>query len=259
MSESYLTGKGFIGSRLAQKVEATAIPHDKILQTQLEDYRNFYFLSTYGNMAHHKDEDMMYKANVTDLVDVLIKSRDIDFDSFVFMSSSSVKLRTQTTYSRLKRAAEEILLAFMERHDRPVCIIRPMSVTGVGEQSEHLIPTLIRSCYTGQEVPFVPHPVHDFIDVEDVVHGIMVLSSLGARGIFELGMGESYSNQQVLEMVEEATGEKANIKIVESLRPYDNKDWVSRNLKARNHGWYPRKSLEMSIYEMVKDYEKNKL
>lgn len=252
----YGTGiSGFVGSHLSKKLDITAIPHEKLLDTKLKPFDYFYFLSSYGNLASQTEESEIYEANIGDLLYVLMQAKNIPFKSFVYMSSSSVKLRTQTTYSRTKKAAEEILLAVMEGHNLPICIIRPFSVTGVGEQNEHLIPTLIRSCLEGTKINFVPEPRHDFIDVEDVVAGIINLSEHGARGIFEFGTGKSYSNQEVLDIVEKVTGKKANINIVPTMRTYDTDNWVSTNFKSRGWGWMPQISLEESIRNMVRDYK----
>jgi nucleoside-diphosphate-sugar epimerase len=252
--------KGFLGRHLTSQIEGcTPIPHEDIGIVSFSDYDRFYFLSTYGNMYSHTDTAETVKANVTDLVNVL---RQTDFDhgqpfkSFVFISSSSVRLKRQTTYSRAKKAAEEILLAYMEKYNAPICIVRPFSITGVGEQPEHLIPTLIRSCMTGEPMDFVQNPVHDFIDVSDVVAGMLNLSQHGAKGIFELGTGKAYTNQQVREIVERVTGKKANVNVVPQLRDYDNQDWSSMNYRARMYGWLPKKSLEQSITEMVEAYKK---
>lgn len=247
----YITGStGFIGSHLSKKLEATSIPHDKLSSYKLEPFTHFYFCSSYGNLASHTDEDQIYKANIEDLIDILKQAKNIKFKSFVFLSTSSVMLRTQTTYSRCKRAAEEILLAFMERHDLPVCIIRPFSVTGSGEQAEHLIPTLLRAAATGETINFVPNAVHDWIDVDDLVEGIISLSEHGARGIYQLGTGKGTTNQEVLNLVEEVTGNKIKINIVDRMRAYDNQEWVSNNYKARGFGWLPKKTLKDSIKEM---------
>lgn len=240
---------GFIGSHLSKKLDIIPIPHDAIQKVKLKPFQFFYYLSTYGNLASHTNEDEIYKANIEDLISILKQIKNFRFKSFVFMSSSSVMLRTQTTYSRCKRAAEEILLAFMEKHDVPVCIIRPFSVTGVGEQKEHLIPTLLRTAKTGETIPFVQEPVHDYIDVDDVVSGIISLSEHGARGIYQLGTGKGYTNQQVLDLVEKITGKKITVNIVENMRAYDNQNWVSDRFTARKYGWLPRKSLYQSIKE----------
>lgn len=207
-------------------------------------------------MAGHKDAFEMLRANIEDLAWILSQARAsarlYSIESFVYLSSSSVTLPVQTPYSRTKRAAEEMIQALPIPH----CIVRPFSVTGVGEQKAHLIPTLISSCFEGTEVKFVPGPTHDYVDVEDVVNGLITLADNKAIGIFEFGTGIATSNQQVLEIVEKMTGKKANIRAVESLRSYDNANWYSTNLRsARAHGFRITKTLEDSIKEMVEDYE----
>lgn len=246
----YLTGKGFIGSHLFDKIDAVHIPHDKISTIKLKSFTHFYYLSSYGNLASHTDDDMIYKANIEDLISILKQAKHFRFKSFTYISTSSVMLKTQTAYSRCKRAAEEILLAFMEKHDLPVCIVRPFTVVGVGEPEEHLIPTLLRATKSGETVNFVEAPTHDFIDVDDIVSGIISLSEHSARGIYQLGTGIKVTNQQVLDLVEEVTGKKIKVNVVEQMRAYDNPDWVSYNYKARGYGWLPRVRLKESIQKM---------
>lgn len=256
----YVTGSsGFLGSHLVKALkdkEVIAVPHKEISSFAYEPFDSFYFLSTYGNMAFHTSEQKIIQANVIDLIRVMERVIHYDFKSFVFVSTSSVKLKIQTMYSRTKRAAEEILLSYMEKYKKPICVVRPYSITGVGEQPVHLIPTLIRSCLEGEFMNFVGSPSHDFIDVEDVVAGILSLSGNSARGIFELGTGIKHTNQQVLELVEKVAKKKANYKNIERLRNYDTEDWVSTNFRARSYGWLPKKNLEQSIKEMVKAYKK---
>lgn len=247
---TYITGsRGFLGSHLLPRLkgEVIAIPHDQIQSTRLKPFDYFFFLSAYGNLVSHQDDDLIYKANVEDLMHVLSQAKGFKFKSFVYVSTSSVMLKTQTTYSRTKKAAEELLLAFMEKHDVPVCIIRPFSVTGVGEQKEHLIPTLLEAAKTGKLVNFVPNPTHDWIDVDDVCEGIISLVNHGARGVFQLGTGKETTNQEVLGIVEKVTGKKVNTNLVDSLRSYDATGWVSNNYKARGYGWFPKVKLEESI------------
>lgn len=255
MKEAYVTGaSGFVGSHLTERLdEFTSIPHEEIASKELDPYKRFFFLSTFGNMADHDDPNKVVKANVLDLAHVLSQSNFEDgVLSFIHISSSSVTRRYQTMYSRTKMAAEEILLGYMEKYNAPIAIVRPFSITGVGEQEDHLIPKLIDSCLNGTEMPFVPEPHHDFIDVDDIVDGLLKLSKRHAKGIYELGTGNSYSNQEVKEIVEDVTGKKANVHIVKNMRIYDSEEWVSRNFSARQYGWKPKKTLRQSIEEMVK-------
>lgn len=256
--KSIVTGStGFLGSHLTKRLDDfIAIPHDKIQTANLPSFDYFFFCSSYGNLITQTDEDAIFKANIEDLLKVLSQVKDMKFKSFVFISTSSVKLRIQTTYSRSKKAAEEILLAVMEKNDVPICIIRPYSITGFGEQHSHLIPTLIDAAFTGTQVNLVANPTHDYIDIDDLVDGIISLATHGARGIYELGTGKVTSNIEVLELVEKITGKKINVTFIDSMRPYDNENWVSTNYKARGWGWIPKKLLEQSIREQVDDYKR---
>ena len=250
---NYITGSsGFVGSYLLKvlnKKSVICIPHSQIMNARLESFDSFYFLSTYGNMYFHDDDRQVIKANIEDLIYLLFEAVKCGFKSFIYMSSSSVNLPIQTMYSRTKKAAEEILMAYIEKYEYPICIVRPYSITGIGEQKEHLIPVLIDSCFTGKLVNFVPDSCHDWIDIRDIVNEIIRLSDARINGVFEIGSGILTSNKEVLELVEKITGRKANINIVESLRPYDNKSWCAEKQTGKI-------SLEDTIKSMVETYVK---
>lgn len=226
------------------------LPNAKSLEHHEIAYIRFnsdllFFLSTYGNMAHHSDYQMMVNANVSDLITVTGL-----FDGWLcYMSSSSVTLPVQTPYSRTKRAGEEILQALPELKS---CIVRPYSVTGVGEQKEHLIPTLIRSCMEGEKMMFNPFPVHDFIDVSDIVDGLLMVAEQEHTGIVEFGNGRPVTNQEVREIVEQACGKQANAKVTrDKLRDYDTSAWFCPSPHFKSN-----KNLVQSISEMVEDYKR---
>jgi len=252
----YITGaSGFIGTKLSKRIKAIPIPHNDIPTFKFKSFDRLFYLSSYGNLSTQVDIPETIQANLTDPVDVAVRTSLIDYKSFVFFSSSSVLLPRQTMYSRCKKATEQVLLSFMETLKKPMCIVRPYSVTGVGEQSKHLIPTIIRSCLTGAPMNLAPNPTHDFIDVEDVVDGVLNLSGNSARGIFELGNGKKHTNLEVLRLVEDITGKKANVTMVNSMRSYDNDSWVCNNFRARGWGWLPKITLRQSITNMVTKYK----
>ncbi len=105
----------------------------------------------------------------------------------------------------------------------------------------------------GTPMDLVPSATHDYVDVSDVVAGILMLSERRKVGVFELGSGVETSNGEVRSIVEKITGRKANVRIVDSMRSYDNEKWYC---EERAEGWFPKKSLEDSIREMVEDYAK---
>lgn len=250
---SFLTGaSGFVGQHLLKALDSRkesyiTIPHEEIENYPLSYFENYYYLSSYGNLITQDSTRETIKANTLDLITTIEKCANIKFNSFVYISTSSVLLPKQTLYSRCKKASEEILLAFIEKYDAKITILRPFSVCGLGDNPIHLIPTLIRSCLTGERVNFDPKPSHDFIDVDDLVAGILNLQ--GKKGVYELGNGKSYSNMDVLAIVEKVTGKIANVHFVDNLRVYDTNNWVCKNKAAREWGWKPKKSLEQSILE----------
>lgn len=264
-SINYITGaSGFLGSHLVEGLTKSldkdfkiiSIPHQEISTTILDPFDNLYFLSAYGNMFDQTDQQQTIQANLLDLIHIMNQARYFNFKSLVYISTSSVLLPVQTLYSKTKKMAENVLMKYVDKFDMPISIIRPFSITGVGEQRRHLIPTLIRSCFEHELINFVPYPRHDFIDVKDMVKGIIYLSKNQKKGIFEMGNEKSYSNQEVLELVQKCTGRQANINIVKSLRPYDNEDW-----KATKSQWVKKIkpiSLEETITNMVRDYEQKK-
>lgn len=260
MDNIYITGaSGFVGTALRKKLDELGrkyytIPHEKIDTVKLEKFNTFFFLSSYGNMFDQTDKQKTIKANLLDVMLMMKQARHLDFKSFVYISTSSVKLPVQTLYSKTKKKAEDMLSHYIKQYHLPITIIRPFSVIGVGEQEDHLIPKLISSCVNNEHIDFVGKPKHDFVDVNDVVRGILYLSDRQKKGIYEIGNGKCYSNQHVLELVEKITKSKANITAVESMRPYDTKKW-----KATKAQWFKTLkpiTLEQSIINMVKAHGK---
>ena len=248
---NYLTGShGFVGSNLLNKLkgEVICIPHQEINTFELKNIEKVVFCSAYGNMSDHTNDDLIIKANLLDLISILNKCVKLKFKSFVYISTSSVKLPVQTMYSRTKRASEEVLMSYVEKYHLPITIIRPYTVCGKGDNEKHLIPVLIKAAINGTEVNLC-EGTHDYIDVDDLTNGILNLSEHQAQGIYELGSGISTTNEKVLEIVEFVTGKNIKVNKVPQLRKYDNPNWVCKNFKARGWGWLPIKSLVQSVQE----------
>jgi nucleoside-diphosphate-sugar epimerase len=243
--------RGFLGRHLTERLnEFISIPHEELDTYFPGDFQHFYYLASYGNLYHQKDVNETIKANLLTPYRIAECSTN-PFKSFTYISTSSVNLPEQTTYSLCKLACEQLIMEL----EGPYSIIRPYSITGVGEQPEHLIPTLIDAAYTGKVIPFVPEPTHDFVDVEDVVDAILMVSKLGLRGVFEVGRGEAVSNAEVKWVVETITGRKIKTRKVKSMRSYDTKNWKCEDTMLKEMGWEPKKKLVHSITQMVEVYE----
>ena len=215
--------------------------------------------AAYGNRYDQKDEGEIYTANVMRLASMLRCVNKYQYRAFIVTSTSSVLLPHQTFYSASKKAAEEMALIWARDNNKPIAAVRPASITGPGEQEEHLIPKLIRAAYTGEEIPFVPEPTHDFIHIDDYVNGVIcVIDNIEkAKGkAYNVSSGVSVSNETVLDLVRHATGRSIRTRTIENMRPYDTPDWVVDNSDLRALGWQPKHSLYDTIKQMVEEYER---
>lgn len=212
-----------------------------------------FHLSAYGNLIHQTDDIETIQANITNLFNLLLASRDVEYTNFINFSTSSVMLPTKTMYSATKASGEEICKAFASKYQKPITSIRPFTVIGRGEHQEHLIPTLIRSCMLGEKMRFVADPTHDFIGIDDFIDAIRaIIQNYYTSGkIIDIGTGIKTTNQEVLELVEKVTQKKANIIPVKSMRAYDNNNWVANPAIIQSLGWKQKQSLETVIADMV--------
>lgn len=219
-----------------------------------------YDLAAYGNKIDQTRADEIYQANLLRAIALLGNAESIEYKSCVLTSSSSVLLDHQTHYSLSKKAMEKMATKWAQDNGKPIVIVRPSTIIGVGESNDHLIPKLIDSCLHGTEMPFVTEPTHDYLDVRDFIDGVIHLASMANKikgWVVNISSGTSLSNEEVLAKVEKLTSKKANIKESGRLRPYDSVNWVVNNSAILKLGWKPRYNLEDSIKGMVEVYGKD--
>lgn len=258
-----LRGDGFIGSHFK---DAYRIGRD--LNIPPGDISTIWYTASYGNMYDQKDNREIVKVNCTDLKD-LIKNTG-NFNLLVYFSSSSVygtKFRPMketmipkedTPYALAKIGAEDYLHSLKGKYN--LVVVRPFSVTGVGEQSQHLIPTAIRCALTGETLNLDPDPVHDYIDVNDVISACYIIRDFHlewGKGfeIYNIGSGQQHRNDQVIDIIEQLTGRKITKRIVSKMRSYDTQTmWQADITKLKRLGWKPKVSLVQSIKSQIDDY-----
>jgi len=255
---------GFVGQHLAKifeesNIEVIPLPrsllHDKF---QLEDFLSQYNISyifslhAYGNMFHQQDEDETVMANYFATWNLLQASKKINYKALVYISTSSVLLPYQTFYSATKRGAEYLIRAYQDKYKKPIVICRPYTLYGEGEADCRLIPTIFRSCLTGEPMT-LSSGVHDFVYVKDFVKYLISLAEVAGmpeiETIHEFGSGKATSNEEIVAIIEEITGKEANITEKKELRPFDNNEWYAK---------YPSKnltSLEEGLLETYDYYE----
>lgn len=278
--KSFICGAGgFLGTNLRKHIEESGgevvvFPVEMLMDINsmhellgTEPYY-FYYLAAYGNLHGQGDIDETFRASVIKLLNLLQATVGTQCEGFVTAGTTSeygnktvpmtedLLLEPETFYGAAKAAGTHLAQVWAKRMGLPIVIFRPASITGVGEQPIHLIPTLIRSCLFKEVIPFVGEPMHDYIDVSDVSSAIVLLAEKAKEHIgeiFNVGSGVQTSNLQIKEMIESITKEKANINMAAKINPLNlSQVWIAVNDKIKALGWKPKKTLYQSLKEMVR-------
>ncbi len=267
MKTAIVTGSGFIGKHLTNAllkdgVEVLEVSHqqlrdpDYLIKIKLYKPDLIFHTSAYGNIITQQDETETLQANYYDLYTLLQATKNILYEVFINFSSSSTLLSYETFYSATKGAGERLCKAFATKYNKNIISVQPYTVVGTGEHEGHLIPRLIRSCLKGEKMQFVGSPVHDFIGVNDFLEAIkLIIEKYYLGGNVEIGTGIKTSNEEILKLIEEITGKKANIIRVGQLRAYDTMDWKANNVIISSLGWVQKETLRDIIKGMI-DYER---
>jgi nucleoside-diphosphate-sugar epimerase len=205
-----ITGhNGFIGTNLKRVLKERGIPFFGVGRNMLPPQaETLIHLAAYGNHSHQKNVLTTVKVNIEYLSRIL----DNFQGKVINISTSSVHLPIQTAYSLTKRVGEKLV------KEAGGVNVRPYSVFGIGEASHRFIPTVIRCLQTGERLQLATEPRHDWIYVDSFI-------DLMLKEVEECGSGESFSNLEIVKMLEEISGKVIKFDKVENLRPYDTKDW----------------------------------
>lgn len=248
---------GFLGENLVKHLDPKQVQRLRRDGKIDEQFDVIFDLATYGNLnSQHRGSETVfakkvYKANVTRIINEInnLKGKE----RFIYISTSSVLLPVQTLYSLSKKAAEEYIKHIQNTTGMKMIIVRPFTVVGMGEPREHLIPRLIDSCLNETKMPFIPNSIRDYVSSDDFIDALLLIKEKGEfKGEdYNIGTGIGTSNQEVREIVEKITGKKANLKLIKSMRVYDNLSWIADPSKIKTLGWKPKNTLDQVIEEMI--------
>ncbi|MGH2739544.1 MAG: NAD-dependent epimerase/dehydratase family protein [Actinomycetota bacterium] len=174
--------------------------------------------------------------------------------------SESEPSQPGTFRAAVKAASTLLCLGMAQGGALPVVVLRPFYVYGPWDAPSHLIPTALRSAFTGEELPLTRSTyVHDPVYVEDVVDAcIRAATSDAVVGeVVNVGSGREWSNQEIVREVEAATGRKIKIRPgAFSPRPADRAHWVADIHKAKRLlGWEPGHTFRDGLEKTLRWYE----
>ncbi len=214
---NYLHERGDIAIELKRGITANTFALKNEFDIHQPDY--IIHLAAYGNHSYQKDEYEIFYANVIAGFNMLLCSLDIDYKKFYNVSSSSVTLPQQTLYSATKLSMEKIAEVFAAKYNKPIVNVRPYSVYGPGEAAFRFIPVVIAHLLTGEEMTVDENAAHDWIYIDDFIKAMLA-------GETEIGTGIKTSNKEIIQILEDISGEKLNYK-PGKFRDYDNENWFA--------------------------------
>lgn len=165
-------------------------------------------------------------------------------------------------YSASKAATTMFCQMLHRTMGMPIVTLRPFLTYGPSQESNMLIPSLIRKTMRGEPLEMTPgEQTRDFNYVEDVVDGFIRASiAPGATGqIINIGSGIEYQVRQVAEMVVRLMNSPVGPKFgALSYRPGEAWHFYCDNSKAREIlGWEPKVTLEDGLKMTIAWFQKH--
>lgn len=169
-------------------------------------------------------------------------------------------LEPNSPYSASKASGDLLALSYYKTFGMDIRITRCCNNFGIGQHIEKLIPKSIMSAkkYKYIDIYGDGRNEREWIHAEDHARGIYKVLQYGQQGeIYNIGTGETFSNNEIANMIIERVNPEASISYIQDRPGHDKKYQVDYS-KIEKIGFRPRRSLkdEREWDEMVRYYER---
>ena len=157
-----------------------------------------------------------------------------DIDEYSAIESDNII--PSSYYSATKASADMLVMSAGRTYGFPYLITRTCNNYGENQHHEKFIPKIIRSIKNGDEVPVYGdgEQVREWIHADDNAKAILtLLMSDEVNEIYNIGTGESYTNNQIIKMIGDILGKDVKFKYVEDRLGHDRRYSLS-SLKYEN-------------------------
>ena len=234
-----------------------------------------YHLAAHGAYPFQKDAEKIIKTNILGTWNILKACDEIDYKVFVNTGSSSeygakshamteTNLLEPNSYYAVAKSAQTLLCQHVARSQkRPITTFRLFSVYGPYEEPSRLVPTLMRSCLTGNELKMVaPQTARDFIFVDDVIDAYLCLENLTklSGDVINIGTGKQKTIKDAVDCTLKITSIPVNVRWGKMpARIWDASTWVADTTKSKMLlGWRAKISLEEGFQKTWQWFKDNK-
>lgn len=239
-----------------------------------------FHLSSLVAIPYSYDAPRSYvETNVIGAVNVLQACRESDtLERLVHVSTSEVygtaqqvpisenhPLVGQSPYSASKIAADKMAESFHRSFGVPVVTARPFNTYGPRQTARAVIPTIAAQLVAGSDTLKLGSltPTRDFNYVTDTAAGLLALALCPrAEGqVVNIGSGEEWSIQQVVDMLSEIVGRKVKVETEnERIRPEASEvnRLLADNRRIRDlTGWQSKVPFRQGLEHTVQWIERN--
>jgi len=249
---------------------------DDSLPTDVDAVFHLAALSSYA--MHEEDPQRGARVNVEGFVNVVEQARQDGCDTVVYASTSSIygdrtepspedmAVTVNTGYEASKLARERYAEYFGNHYDMSLAGLRFFSVyQGYGGAEEHKGEYANVIAQFADDIASGESPVlygdgsqtRDFTHVSDVVSGTIAAAEYDLDGIYNVGTGEAYSFNTVVEMLNDELGTSVEPEYVENPIPesvYVHDTCADPSKLGEATGWVPEIDFEAGVERVCSAY-----
>lgn len=221
-------------------------------------------------------EPLLYQdVNVRGTIVLLEACKEHGVENVIFASSSSVYGENQrvpfsekdldiqpvSPYGATKRAGELLCYAYHHLYRMNIACLRIFTAYGPRQRPEMAVHKFTRLIDRGEKIPMFGDGSsrRDYTYIDDLIDGILgVIDYHKGFEIYNLGESQTTSLRELIRLIEEALGKKANIEAME-FQPGDVSVTYANITKAKRRlKYHPKVKMKEGIQRFVEWYKRTK-
>ena len=276
-----ITGsEGFIGKYLVDELRKTGLELilldlslgiDICNWNQLENIKGIDVFIHLANRSFvpdsYKDPKSFYETNIISTLNILELCRKYN-SKLIFLSSyvygqpdyqpidERHPIRPFNPYAQSKIICESLCEGYSRDFKVPVIIFRPFNIYGIGQNSNFLIPIIIKQAKEGKISIKDERPKRDYLHVLDLVNAVNLAIEYVPKKeyeVFNLGYGKSYSVKEIINFVINQSPNEVKYSCLNEFRSNEVLDTIADISKAKTLlKWEPQINLENGLMYMLK-------
>ncbi len=211
--------------------------------------------------------------NIRGTVALLEACKEYGIKDFIFASSSSVYGENQrvpfseedldiqpiSPYGATKRAGELLCYSYHHLYGMNIACLRIFTAYGPRQRPEMAIHKFTRLVDQGEKIPIFGDGSsrRDYTHIDDLIEGIIAVIQCH-RGFETYNLGESRTTtlKELIHMIEEALGKKANLEVLEAQPGDVSVTYADISKAKRLLGYQPKVKMEEGIKRFVEWYKR---